>query len=197
MKIFFVRHGETVFGKEEKFEGSSDSPLTDKGKRQIRKLGEFCKQNNVEKIISSPLKRAKVTAEEIGKACGVKVEFSDLFREICYGEWENKSKIKLQKLKIWKNRRKNLFKFVHPGSYNGHKGESYEMLFLRLKPFFKTITKENKNIVIVSHTGVMRCAKKYFEHIDSNAFNSLSIQNNYVYIVEVNRNNTNASSCLV
>lgn len=202
MKIIFARHGETVFGTEGRFEGLSNSPLTEKGKEQIIKLGEFCKRNNIKQIFASPIERSKVTASEISKVCKREIKFLDILKEICYGEWEQKSKIihstsSGQNSKLWTERKENLFKFVSPGIYKGHKGESYEMLFKRLKPFFEKLKKGSKTTIIVAHQGVMKCAKKYFENIDDNAFNNLSFPNNYVYIVDIDKENFSPSFCLV
>lgn len=199
MKVIFARHGETVFGKENRFEGLSNSPLTQKGKTQAENLAEFCKKEKIKKIYSSPLGRARETAFEVSKVCGLEVIFLDELKEACYGEWdgEQKSKIKHQKSKIWKEREKDLFRFVHPGSFNKHKGESYEQLVNRLKPFFEKMKGEVRNTVVVSHMGVMRCTIKYFEDIGLDAFNNLEIPNNYLYIVEFKENGLITSSVLL
>lgn len=75
MKVIFARHGETIFGAEGRFEGLSNSPLTDKGRVQARKLAEFCKKEGVEKIYSSPLGRALNTAGEISKTCNLCISY--------------------------------------------------------------------------------------------------------------------------
>ncbi len=196
MKIIFARHGETVFGAEGRFEGVSNSSLTDRGKAQARKLGQFCRKECVGKIYSSPLGRAKQTSLETSKVCNLKVTFKNELREICYGEWDGKKKIDLDQ-KILAMRKKNLFKFVNPGNYNGISGKSYEQLFNRLKPFFKKLKEETINILVVAHIGVVRCAIKYFEDIDSETFNNLEISNNYIYVVEFRENGLIASSTLL
>lgn len=193
MKIIFARHGETVFAKEDKFSGFVDSPLTDKGWEQARKVGEFCRENKIEKIISSPFGRARATAEEVGKPCQVKVEFSDILKEICYGEWDGKPKVELQKLDVWNERERDLFRFVHPGSFEGHRGESYEILFHRLEPFFQQLTQGNKNVAIVSHQGIIRCAKKYFD----GSFENATPPHDSIYVVELDGNKIRTSSYLV
>lgn len=43
MKIYFIRHGETVWNTLRIFQGSSNSPLTEKGREQAKKLGERLK----------------------------------------------------------------------------------------------------------------------------------------------------------
>src|SRR3989344_7766062 len=48
MKLIFARHGETKSGREKRLEGSSDSPLTENGRRQAERLGFFCQENGVQ-----------------------------------------------------------------------------------------------------------------------------------------------------
>lgn len=196
MKIIFARHGETVFGEEGRFEGLSNSPLTEKGKIQAKNLAEFCKKEGTQKIYSSPLGRSRDTSEEVSKACGLEVIFLDELKEACYGEWEGRRKTELDQ-EILSIRKRNLFPFVNPGSYNGIKGESYKLLFNRLSPFLKSVTEEKKNTIVVSHLGVMRCTIKYFKQIDSDTFNKLKIPNNYLYIVEFKENGLITSSALL
>lgn len=186
MILIFARHGETEFGKEEKLEGVSDSPLTEKGEHQVRLLVEFCKKKKIGKIFSSPLNRSLTTAKGVSKVCNLKVNIVEDLREVCYGKWEGKTKDNLVKLKIWKKREENLFEFIHPGKHQGIRGESYEFLYHRLKPFFKKLTREEKlAVLIVAHLGVVRCAMKYFDKIDNKAFAKFRIPNHYAYIMEL------------
>jgi|SRR3989344_7512359 len=196
MKIIFARHGETVFGQEERFEGLSNSLLTQKGKIQAKNLGEFCKKEGVKKIYSSPLGRAQETSKTVSKDCSLKIVLVNDLKEACYGDWDGKKKSELDQ-DILSKRKKNLLKFISPGNYKGVKGESYELLFNRLKFFFEKVKKETKNVVVVSHLGVIRCAIKYFKNIDTDTFNKLEIPNNYLYIVELNENSLVTSSLLL
>ncbi len=63
MKLYVVRHGETIWNKENKVQGLSDIPLTENGIKEAYKLKDLVKNLNIDVVISSPLKRAKVTAE--------------------------------------------------------------------------------------------------------------------------------------
>lgn len=83
-ELYFVRHGQTVWNVENKICGATDSPLTEKGHEQARETGRILKETidkgqiHIDQILTSPLSRAKDTADEIGKltnthrqACGV------------------------------------------------------------------------------------------------------------------------------
>ena len=65
MKIFFIRHGESVANKEKVFQGWTDVSLSEKGQEQAKSLGEYFKRNNTQftKIYSSSLKRAVETGQ--------------------------------------------------------------------------------------------------------------------------------------
>lgn len=184
MLIIFARHGETVFGKEGRFEGISNSALTKKGEMQARLLSRFCERYRVEKIYISPLLRAVHTARFTAKLCHLKFNIVNDLREICYGEWEGQQKGRLRKLKIWNKREDNLFEFRHPGEFKGIKGESYEQLFNRLKPLFQELMEFNVPVLIVAHLGVIRCARMFFDKIKPKDFSSLVFPNKYAYLVK-------------
>lgn len=73
-RFYLVRHGEKV-----KIIG--DPPLSGKGVKEAKQTGEFFKSLNITKIITSPIKRSKETAEYIAKALGFDIEVNDLLKE--------------------------------------------------------------------------------------------------------------------
>lgn len=88
-KLYFVRHGESEANAKGLFAGHWDVPLTNKGRSQAEIEGQQAKGLNIGCIVSSPLLRAKETAEIIADAIGYprgKIVYSDLFMERDYGE---------------------------------------------------------------------------------------------------------------
>ncbi len=83
MKILFVRHGESVDDIEDRYGGSADFDLTEKGKSQVlesaKKIASL--DEKFEIILSSPLKRASQSAEVISKELGLKVEIFEYLKE--------------------------------------------------------------------------------------------------------------------
>ena len=65
MKIYLTRHGQTQWNKEKRFQGTMDSPLTEKGIADAKKLGIYLEKIPLDRIVVSPLKRAKDTANLI------------------------------------------------------------------------------------------------------------------------------------
>ena len=68
--LFLLRHGRSLADDENKFEGRYDSPLTDIGKEQAKKTSEYFVRNKIkfDKILTSPLIRAKETADIINQS---------------------------------------------------------------------------------------------------------------------------------
>ena len=66
-KLYFTRHGETVWNVENKICGMTDSPLTERGRAQARALGQKVKSGGyaIDEILYSPLSRAADTAKAI------------------------------------------------------------------------------------------------------------------------------------
>ena len=89
-QFIFLRHGEFVGNAESRWQGQSDYPLTEKGKAQAHALAKRLKSEGVkfDLVISSPLIRAKETAEIIASALNVKVEFDPIWIERNIGEME-------------------------------------------------------------------------------------------------------------
>lgn len=97
-KLYFIRHGESVYNRAGKFAGSSDPELTDTGHEQARQAGRQAKANNLsfDVILSSPLQRAHHTAIHIAEALEYphdQIILYELLKERHYGELEGASNI--------------------------------------------------------------------------------------------------------
>ncbi|HEY8573047.1 histidine phosphatase family protein [Phenylobacterium sp.] len=92
--ILLVRHGETEWNVVRRLQGRSDSPLTERGRRQVRAMGRLIRDLIAHdggegwRLISSPLGRTVATAEAIAAATGLAVEYDERVAEVNCGEWE-------------------------------------------------------------------------------------------------------------
>ena len=92
--IFLIRHGQTEFNLQRRLQGRMDSPLTELGVEQARRMGRVLKQAVSDPetwtIISSPLGRTRRTAEIICETIGLgcEIETDDRLMEIDVGDWE-------------------------------------------------------------------------------------------------------------
>lgn len=88
MNILLVRHGETPWNREGRYQGRTDIPLSETGQTQVRALGERLKSVDIKVAFASPLARAKNTAEAILAGRATKLELDPGLLEISHGEWE-------------------------------------------------------------------------------------------------------------
>lgn len=166
MIIYFVRHGKTIFGEDDRLEGINDSILSNNGVNHAEKIGNFLKNRNISKVVSSPLKRSKQTAEIIAEIINAEIDVDPIWKEMSYGIWDGIKKNKLRKLPEWQDREQSKYFFVHPSNSRIH-GESYDILYNRLKPKLEELSKSslNSNFLIVAHCGILRCVRKFFDNL--------------------------------
>ena len=142
MIIYLVRHGQSVANVEQRTAGHLDTPLTQEGKEQAKRLGQRFKEvNDFEIIYTSDLQRAYETAKAIHKYHKEK-EFNidTKIREKDFGELENISfetaQLKYEGLPI---------------HWDVKGGESFETHLKRVEEFVVEILEKRKNCVIVNH----------------------------------------------
>lgn len=91
MTLYLVRHGKTEYNIVKRYTGSTDVGLSDEGMLQAEKTAELLKDIQFDLIVSSPLLRAKITAETIAKYHkDTPMIFMDGFKERCFGDFEGK-----------------------------------------------------------------------------------------------------------
>ncbi len=84
-----LRHGETAMSAQRRFAGRSDAPLTETGRRQAAAAAaRLAARGGIDMIVTSPLQRARRTAEAVAEATGAPVTVDDGLVETDFGEWE-------------------------------------------------------------------------------------------------------------
>jgi ribonuclease H / adenosylcobalamin/alpha-ribazole phosphatase len=88
-----LRHGETPLSAERRFAGRGDIPLTETGRLQAKAAAQrlAAARGGVDLIVTSPLQRARLTAEAVAGATGAPVQVDDGWIEADFGEWEGLS----------------------------------------------------------------------------------------------------------
>jgi len=91
--ILLVRHGETFWNRERRIQGHTESDLTPLGERQAEAMARLVadlvqREDGDWRLVSSPIGRAKRTADAISRATDLPIETDPLLAEICCGEWE-------------------------------------------------------------------------------------------------------------
>lgn len=90
IKIIIIRHGHSLGNQTKTFLGHYDLDLSEIGIKQAEKTAEYLKNEKIDCIFSSDLLRAVNTAAPHAVIHGLDVNKSELFREVCAGEWENR-----------------------------------------------------------------------------------------------------------
>jgi broad specificity phosphatase PhoE len=85
MEIWLVRHGETLWSRSGRHTGSTDVELTETGKREAEAVGRLLAGRRFDHVLSSPMKRARRTAEVAGFP---DAEVDPDLREVDYGAYE-------------------------------------------------------------------------------------------------------------
>lgn len=84
--LYLVRHGESEANAAQRYAGQTDSPLTERGRKQARAVAAALRAVRFDRVISSDLSRARETAEIIAGEHGLAVEVFPELREIHVGE---------------------------------------------------------------------------------------------------------------
>jgi broad specificity phosphatase PhoE len=88
LRLVLVRHAETDWNRERRYQGHRDTSLSDTGRAQAEAAGRLLAGERIEAVWSSPLRRARETAAAIAAPQGLAVHVEDAFGEMRFGEWE-------------------------------------------------------------------------------------------------------------
>lgn len=185
MRFFVVRHGETAWNVEGRFQGQMDIPLNDKGVAQAELLAQRFVGHEFSAIITSPLARASVTAAKIAEVSGCGEFITDvLLTEINHGDWEGclADEIKCtwpEDFKTWHNAPE---KVTMPGTG----GESLHDVYRRSSDFaIKTAAKYTGDVLIASHDAVIKTLLCYWLNTPVSSFWRFQIANCSITAVEI------------
>jgi broad specificity phosphatase PhoE len=88
--FWFLRHGETDWNAQNLSQGNVDIPLNETGLAQARSAALLLRNRGITSIISSPLSRAKVTADIAAKLLDLPVDVDEELKEVAFGVQEGK-----------------------------------------------------------------------------------------------------------
>ncbi|MBN3962808.1 histidine phosphatase family protein [Nostoc sp. NMS8] len=153
VRLLLVRHGETDWNRQTRFQGQIDVPLNDNGRQQSQKAGEFLQEVAIDFAVSSTMLRPKETAEIILKQHpNVKLELQDGLREISHGLWEGKLETEIEQefpgeLQRWR---------LVPAEVQMPEGENLQQVWERSVVAWQSIVQaalnnEFKTVLVVAH----------------------------------------------
>ena len=184
MEIYFVRHGQTIWNVEKRFQGLSDSPLTELGITQAKLLGEKLKDIKFNKFYSTSLKRAYDTANYIKGNRKQKVEIFDDFVEISMGDMEGIKQEDFKKL--YPEQVKNFFfnqLEYDPSSFGGESFLEVRERVIRGLNKFIELNKNYERVLVVSHGATLKTLLHYISGKDISTLSNEAIPKNTSYTI--------------
>lgn len=185
MRLFIVRHGETDWNVEGRFQGQRDTELSKTGLRQGDKVAHYLSSLKFEAVVSSPLQRAKVTGEKIADATGCrKFDVVNGLTEINHGEWEGLLSSDVRRswpriLDLWHSS-------PHTVIMPGADGESLRSVQIRsLKAVNEICGKYEKDVCVTAHDAVIKVLLCHFLNTPLSSFWNFQIANCSLTVVEL------------
>ncbi|MBI4307298.1 MAG: histidine phosphatase family protein [Chloroflexi bacterium] len=152
--VYFVRHGESAWNATGRYQGRLDAPLSDLGLRQADLLARRFAPVRLDAIYTSPLQRARVTAERIAACHGMAVVSEPGLTEIDHGEWNGMLRAEVERrypetVRLWREA---------PGQVRMPGGESLADVRQRGMAAVDAIAAAHPNgaALVVSHHAVLK-----------------------------------------
>lgn len=166
-KVYFVRHGETEWNADKRVQGSGDSPLTEKGISQAEQLAEKLKNHKFDLIVSSPLPRARKTAEIIAEKLDIsEIKINSNIAERDFGVLEGKKDE--ESIKSYPEYWDKDGHFIDNSKVKD--GELLDDFFQRVKKGLEELKNlaQTKNIIVVTHKNTLKAIASYIKNIPFN-----------------------------
>ncbi len=146
MRLLVTRHGQTDWNIARKIQGSTDIELNETGILQAKATREKLLTEKIDVIISSPLKRAKKTAELIASGRDIPIIIDSDIKERYFGKFEGKTPEEFDFDEIWNYKLNKKYEDA----------ENIGDLFDRIQKFLNKIQKDypDKTVLLVTHGGI-------------------------------------------
>lgn len=157
--ILFIRHGQTDWNAEMRFQGQVDIPLNPMGRRQAERNGarlvQMLEEPRSFDYVASPLGRARETMAIIRSELGLDpsgYRTDDRLMEIAYGDFQGLTVDETRRIypTLHEARSRDKWNFVPPG----FSAESYAMQARRFAPWLEEVRQPT---ICVAHGGILRC----------------------------------------
>lgn len=196
MNLYIIRHGQTDMNVLHRMQGRTDTRLNEKGRQQAREAAKFLKKEGIvpDRVIVSPLDRARETAEIVSGRPRDLQEPDDRIIEMCFGEAEGKPNEELAQ-GFYESFFRTVVDYEPPDG-----AESYEDLFDRIADFVEDLRKRyilrvgetdvkerrgdhGPTIFVVSHGAALHALLAYVGHVERKDFWKIDVNNCAVFQV--------------
>ena len=171
-RLYFTRHGQTVWNVENKICGATDIELTELGHQQACQLGEMIKNGDyhIDEILYSPLVRASETARHISEITGIPMRAEERLREQCFGKYEGTARNGA----IFAKAKTHFLDHYEGGETMVHLCQRVYNLLDELKAETEATS---KTYLLVAHNGISRIVQSYFNDMTNEEFAAFGIKN--------------------
>jgi probable phosphoglycerate mutase len=148
-RLLLLRHGQTELSLQRRYSGRGNPPLTALGREQVARAAKMlAAKGGIAAVISSPLGRARETAEAAAAALGVPVEIHDGLIETDFGEWEGLTFAEAAQRDPGLHAR-----WIGDPTVAAPGGESFEEVLERVESVLRDLLGRypGANVVVVSH----------------------------------------------
>ena len=181
--IYLVRHGQTEFNRERRIQGHVDSPLTELGVRQARAVGgllaDLIRDPAGWRIVSSPLGRARATADVIStRLGGLSVDLDDRLKEMSWGAFDGRLRAELEA--------EEPETFGRTGwAFDAATGESYEAVSERVGAWLADLPPEpERRVIAVAHGISGRVLRGLYANLDRDEASLQDVPQDAVYLLQ-------------
>ncbi len=154
VKLFLVRHGQTDWNINRRFQGQSDVPLNEAGRQQATALANRLSREHIDVLFASDLQRAYETARMIAAQHACEIRLDTRLREINFGAWEGLTydEIKHNDPAVLAAREADIFTTAAPD------GETLNQLTSRVESVLNDLHTQyaDQTILIVAHGGPLQ-----------------------------------------
>ena len=154
MRLLLLRHGETTWSAEHRYQGTTDTPLSDLGRAQAAALAERLCTERVTAFLSSPLQRALDTAIAVAARHHAPVLADERLREIGFGRWEGLTPEEIrtqapERYAQW---------MADPGNTAPPEGETMTEVMRRVGALWREVTSQpfDGTVALVGHGACLR-----------------------------------------
>jgi glucosyl-3-phosphoglycerate phosphatase len=150
--LLLVRHGETDWNREGRWQGRSDTRLNDLGREQARALADTL-DGTVDALYSSDLARAHETAEILAAKLGLEIQLDERLRERGFGSWEGLTSPEIEE------RHPDSHRLWRAGEGPGaHDAEHFDTFAARIAAFLEDVLERHpgEEVLVVTHGGSIR-----------------------------------------
>ena len=177
MKLYFTRHGQTIWNVENKICGATDIALTDLGRQQARDLAErIVKENiHIDKILYSPLMRAKDTALIISEVTGIEAAEEVRLTEQNFGKYESTPRNGAE----FQEAKKSFINHFESGETMLHLAQRIYNLLDEIK------NDKDTTYLLVAHNGIARVVQSYFNDMTNDEYSAYGIKNCELKVYEL------------